>query len=208
MIENLEELAQDILWNKGASQYFLLLLFDTIKVRDKAITILERELSDQFSIHHINISEKDPNYIPQGLYHEIDDIDKSSKGKTPCVFLLGLEPNISQIIVPLNSNRELFRFKFPLVFWLPSILEKQLMALAPDLFSFYGNNRYIVDDLDTELEMEDILKALKEFEDKFKMDSKTFYNKWLDGEMDENFETHDWALIYQLSQMIDKDENK
>jgi len=208
MIENLEELAREIIWNKGASQYFLLLLFDTIKSRDKAIMILERELSDQFSIHHIKIGKKDPNFIPLGLYHEIKDINKVSKEKTPCVFLLDLEHNLTQNIALINSNRELFRFPFPIIFWLPSILEKKLMELAPDLFSFFGNNRYIVDDLDTQLEMEDILKAQKNFEEKFKMDSKTFYNKWLNGEMDENFETHDWALIYQLLQMIDKDENK
>jgi len=208
MIENLEELAQDITWNKGSSQYFLLLLFDTIKIRDKAIMILERELSDQFSIHRINIGKKEPYFIPQGLYQEIDDIDKSSKEKSLCVFILGLEQNLSQDSALLNTNRELFRFKFPIIFWLPSNLEPKLMDKAPDLFSFFGSNRYRVDDLDTELVREDILKALKDFEDKYKMDSKTFYNKWLGGEMDENFETHDWALIYQLSQMIDKDENK
>ena len=208
MIENLEELAQYIVRNKGASQFFLILLFDTIKSRDKAITILSRELKDQFSIHHINISEEEPDYIPQGLYREIDDIDKSSKEKTPCVFLLGLEHNLSQDLARLNTNRELYRFHFPIIFWLPSILEKKFMEIAPDLFSFFGNNRYRVDDLDTQLEKEDILKVLKEFEDKYKMESKTFYNKWLDGEMDKNFETSDWSLIYQLSQMIDKDETK
>ena len=82
------------------------------------------------------------------------------------------------------------------------------MDIAPDLFSFFGSNRYRVDDLDTELEREDILRALKDYESKYKVDSKAFYNKWLNGEMDENFETSDWALIYQLSQMIFNDEDK
>jgi len=208
MIENLEELAQDIVRNKGARQYFLLLLFDTIKSRDKAIMILERELSDQFSIHRINIDEKEQNFIPHGLHREVDKIYNVSKERIPCVFLLGLEQNLSKNAALLNSNRELFRFKFPIIFLLPSNLELKLKDIAPDLSSFFRSNSFKVDDLDTELEMEDILKALKNYEEKYKMDSRTFYEKWLGGEMDKNFETSDWSLIYQLSQMIDKDENK
>ena len=198
MIENLQELAQTIVLHKGILQYYLLLLYKTYEERDVTSLILERELSHDFDVKQIQIPQEADDFIPDGLLQSLKNLQHTVKGKNPCAFIFGIEHIIPAGLRILNSNRELFRFNFPIVFWLSEHLEGKFEELAPDLFSFFWTDRFQVDLLNTELSNGELQELLKGFEEKYHTDSKNFYTAWEKGEFEETFETHDWATIYRL----------
>lgn len=206
MIENIEELSQEITWNKDAFQYYVLLLFENPKRKEKAQALLERDLSSDISVKTIRIEEEGSGYIPEGFYKSLSNISKEVQEKNPCVFVSGMEQDFENNLKLLNSYRDLFYFNFPIIFWLPAVLEKKVMEIAPDLFSLFGNNRYIIDELDTEISREDICESLSFFEKKYNMKSDEFYQKWLKGEIEDTIETHNWALTYQLLELAKEDD--
>jgi|GEM_PF-6941123 len=207
MIDSFEELSKDIIFNQNSVQYFVLLVFNNSQKREKAILILKRELTGSFSFHSINVEREKKDYIPFGLYHRLSDIKKESKKKKPCVFIYGLEYNFSENMKKFNSHRELFKFDLPIIFFLPIEFEKKMMDIAPDLFGLFGNNRHVVDNLDTELSNDEIVRILKEFEEKYQMNSGDFYKKWVNGNIEDSFEMQDWMMIYQLSEIMQEHED-
>jgi len=208
MIGNIEELSQEITGNNGAFQYYVLLLFENPKRKEKSRALLEKVLSTNFIVKTISMEEEKSGYIPQRFYERLSNISGELQDKNPCVFVLGVEQDIDHNLRLLNYYRDLFRFNFPIIFFLPAILVNKFEEIAPDLFSLFGNNQYIVDELDTELSREDISASLDFYEKKHNLKSKEFYDKWILGEIEDTFENHNWALTYQLLELTDEDENQ